>query len=221
MTTIGQEGWKHMNLVATTRGCDKGGHTTRRWNLHDAFPDGAENDRAVPVPRAAEDCGRGIADRLGRASVNVYFLQLVARLKRDESAIWRPEDGRLNILRAWQRARFKRIQGSNPNEPVRAWHRESQLAAIGRERETKVARRQREFEAHRLGHWGSPAPVQNRNHGCSNTQQGRNTPGKPLSSDLFLACGGEGAVLGAGFGDPFQLERKVPRGLPAFLGVFC
>src|SRR5262249_10515693 len=180
MPTIGQEGWKHVNLVATTRGCDQGGDTPRRWNLHDALPDGAENDRAVPVPRAAEDCGRGIADRLGRTSGNVYFLQLVSRLKRDESAIWRPEDRRLNILRAWRRACSKRIQRPNPDEPVRAWHRESQLAAIGRQRETKVAWRQRELEAHRLGHWGSPAPVQNRNHGSRNTHPCRHTPGHPL-----------------------------------------
>src|SRR6516162_9030118 len=184
MPAIGKERRKHVNLVAATRRCDQGGDTSRRWNLHNAIPNGAENDSVVSVPRPAEDYGRGIADRLGRTSGNVDFLQLVSRLKRDKSAIRRPEDRRLNILRAWQRARFKRIQRSNPNEPVWAWHRESQLAAIGRKRETKVARRQREFEAHGLGHRESPAPMQNRGQCCSNTQHGRNAPCKQLSANL-------------------------------------
>src|SRR6516162_8806879 len=132
MSTIGQEGRKHVNLVATTRGGDQGGGTARRWNLHDAVSDSPKNDGTVAVPPSAEGYGREVADRLGRASRDVNFLQLVSRLKRDESAIRRPEDWRLNILGAWQRARFQRIQRPNPNEPIWAWHRECQPAAIGR-----------------------------------------------------------------------------------------
>src|SRR5215472_7460578 len=161
MPAIRQEGRKHVNLVASTRGCNQAGDTPCRWNLHNAIPDGAENDDAVPVPRAAEGYARDIADRLRRASGSVDSLQLVSRLKRDEPAIRRPEDRRLNILRARQRARFQRIQRPNPNASVRAWDRVSQLAPIGRQRETQVARRQRELEAHGLGHWRSPAPIQN------------------------------------------------------------
>src|SRR6516165_9506972 len=195
MPAIGKERRKHVNLVAATRRCDQGGDTSRRWNLHNAIPNGAENDSVVSVPRPAEDYGRGIADWLGRASRNVNFLQLVSRLKRDESAIRRPEDRRLNILGAWQRARFQRIQRPNPNEPIWAWHRESQPAAIGRKRETQVARRQRELEAHGLRRRRSSAPMQNRDQRRSSTQHGRKTPGKPRSSDLPLASQGEDASL--------------------------
>src|SRR5262249_24372491 len=74
MSAIGQEGWKHVNLVAAACGSDQCGDTPSRWNLHDALPYGAKTDGAVPAPRSAEDYGRGIADRLGRPSGNVDFL---------------------------------------------------------------------------------------------------------------------------------------------------
>src|SRR6516225_2612917 len=208
MPTIGQEGRKHVNLVATTRGGDQGGGTPRRWNLHDAVSDSPKNNGTVAVPRSAEGYGREVADRLGRASGNADFLQLVSRLKGNESAIRRPEDRRLNILRAWQRAPFQRIQRPNPNEPIWAWHRESQPAAIGRQRETQVARRQRELEAHGLRRRRSSAPMQNRDQRRSSTQHGRKTPGKPRSSDLPLASQGEDASLAGRFANPLQSEER-------------
>src|SRR5450432_949400 len=108
MPLVGQERWKCVYFVAPTRSCEQNRDAARRRNLHNAIPVGAENDYAVSVPSAAQDQDRGIADILRRATGNVDLLQLVSRLKCDESAIRGPEDGRpLDFFRAEQCARFQ------------------------------------------------------------------------------------------------------------------
>ena len=92
-----------MGFVVPSRGRKQSRDAARSRNLHNAIPVGAENDYAVPVPSAAEDQDRGIADILRRAAGNVDLLQLAPCLKCDESAIRGPEDRRpLDIFRPGQ-----------------------------------------------------------------------------------------------------------------------
>ena len=121
MLPVRQERRKCVDFVAPLRGRKQSGDAARSRNLHNAISGGAENNCAVPVPRAAEDPGEGIADILRRAAGNVDLLQLASRLKCDEPAIRGPEDRDKDIFRAGQRVRFQRIKSTNPNNvaPVR------------------------------------------------------------------------------------------------------
>src|SRR5436190_11905039 len=107
MPPVRQERRECVNFVASLRGRKKSGDAACCRNLHNAVSDGAENNSAVQVPRAADDRDEGIAYVLWRAAGHVDLLQLVSRLKCDESAIRGPDAWDKDIFRAAQRVRLQ------------------------------------------------------------------------------------------------------------------
>src|SRR5580692_950330 len=165
MPPVGQKGWKHVDLIVSRRSRQPGSYAPNRCNLHDALSVRAENDDALAVPGTAEHQSPGFANILRRCARKVDFLQHISCLKRDQPAVWGPEDRwRGSVFRARQRARFKRIQCTNPYEiaAVQTGGNEGQPTAIGRKRERATACRQGDLEAHWLGHWRCAAEIQER-----------------------------------------------------------
>jgi len=79
MPPVRQERRKCVGFVVPTLGRKQSRNAARSRNLHNAIPVGAENDYAGPVPSAAEDQDRGIADILrGPPETSIFFSLLPA-----------------------------------------------------------------------------------------------------------------------------------------------
>src|SRR5688572_31702507 len=76
----------------------------------------AEHNDIIPIPRAAQNKRRSLADGLRKTASHVDFLELASRPERDEPTVRGPERLCESVVSAGQSTWLERIHRTNPQE---------------------------------------------------------------------------------------------------------